>query len=46
VDLRGRYFDRMSKEISPTIAAKFFQVETQLEDIIDLEIASAVPLIK
>jgi hypothetical protein len=46
VDLRGRYFDRMSKEISPTIAAKFFQVETQLEDIIDLEIASSVPLIK
>ena len=46
VDLRGRYFDRMSKEISPTIAAKFFQVETQLEDIIDLEIASSLPLIK
>jgi hypothetical protein len=46
VDLRSRYFDRMSKEISPTIAAKFFQVETQLEDIIDLEIASLVPLIK
>jgi hypothetical protein len=46
VDLRGRYFDRMSKEISPTIAAKFFQVETQLENIVDLEIASSVPLIK
>jgi hypothetical protein len=46
VDLRGRYLDRMSKEISPTIAAKFFQIETQLEDIIDLEIASSVPLIK
>ena len=46
VGLRGRYFDRMSKEISPTVAAKFFQVETQLEDIIDLEIASLVPLIK
>lgn len=46
VDLRGRYFDRMSKEISPTIAAKFFQVETQLKNIIDIEIASSVPLIK
>jgi hypothetical protein len=46
VDLRGRYFERMSKEISPTIAAKFFQVETQLENIVDLEIASSVPLIK
>lgn len=46
VDLRGRYFDRMSKEISPTIAAKFFQVETQLENIVDLEIASSLPLIR
>lgn len=46
VDLRSRYFDRMSKDISPTVAAKFFQLETQLEDIIDLEIASSVPLIK
>jgi hypothetical protein len=46
VDLRSRYFDRMSKEISPTVAAKFFQVETQLENIVDLEIASSVPLIK
>jgi hypothetical protein len=46
VNLRGRYFVRMSKEISPIIAAKFFQVETQLENIVDLEIASSVPLIK
>jgi hypothetical protein len=46
VELRGKYFDRMSKEISPTIAAKFFQVETQMEDMIDLGISSSVPLIK
>jgi rubrerythrin len=46
VELRSRYFHRMSKAISPTIAAKFFQVETQLENIVDLEIASSVPLIK
>ena len=46
IDLRSKYFERMSKEISPSVAAKFFQIEMQLEDIIDLEIASAVPLIK
>jgi hypothetical protein len=46
VALRGRYFDRMSKGISPTVAAKFFQVEMQLEDMVDLEIASSLPLIK
>ena len=31
VDLRDKYFGRMSKDISPTVAAKFFQIETQLE---------------
>jgi hypothetical protein len=46
VDLRGKYFNRISKEISPTIAAKFFQIEIQLEDIIDLGISSSLPLIK
>jgi hypothetical protein len=46
VELRSKYFARISKEISPTIAAKFFQVEMQLEDIVDLGIASSVPLIK
>ena len=45
-DLHGRYFDRISKEISPMIAAKFFQIEMQLEDIVDLEVASSLPLIK
>ncbi|MDX2181744.1 MAG: hypothetical protein SFV18_19280 [Bryobacteraceae bacterium] len=46
VDLRRKYFDRMSKEISPTVAAKFFQVELQLESLLDLEVASVVPLVK
>jgi hypothetical protein len=46
VELHRNYFGRMSKEISPIIAAKFFQIETQMEDIIDLEIASSVPLVK
>jgi len=45
-DLHSKYFDRISKEISPMIAAKFFQIEMQLEDIIDLGVASSVPLIK
>jgi hypothetical protein len=46
VDLRKKYFDRISKEVTATIAAKFFQVEIQLEDLIDLGIASSVPLVK
>jgi hypothetical protein len=46
VDLRKKCFDRMSKEVTPTVAAKFFQVEIQLENLIDIEIASSLPLIK
>jgi hypothetical protein len=46
VDLRKKYFDRMSKEVTPTVAAKFFQVEIQLENLIDIEIASSLPLVK
>jgi len=46
VDLRKKYFDRMSKEVTPTVAAKFFQVEIQLENLIDLEIAASIPLVK
>ena len=46
LDLRTKYFDRMSKEISPTTAAKFFQMEVQMEDVIDFEVGSSVPLIK
>jgi hypothetical protein len=46
VDLRKKYFDRISKEVTPTVAAKFFQVEIQLENLIDLAVASSVPLVK
>jgi hypothetical protein len=46
IDLRQKYFDKIGKAVNPTIAAKFFQIETQLEDVIDLEIASSIPLVK
>jgi len=46
VDLRKKYFDRMSKELNATTAAKFFQIEMTLEDLIDLGISSSVPLVK
>src|SRR5947208_2031340 len=46
VDLRKKYFDRIAKDVSATIAAKFFQIEMTLEDVIDLGISSSVPLVK
>jgi hypothetical protein len=45
-DLHGKYFDRISKKISPTVAVKFFQIEMQLEDIVDLGVASSLPATK
>lgn len=46
IELEQKYFQRMSKAISPTVAAKFFQIEIQLESLIDIAIGSSVPLIK
>ena len=46
VQLREKYFNRMAKEINAIVAAKFVQVEIQLEDLLDLGIASQVPLVK
>jgi hypothetical protein len=36
----------LSKELSPTIAAKFFQLEIQMENLGDLAVGSAVPLVR
>jgi hypothetical protein len=46
IALRGKHFGRMSKDTSPIVAAKFFQIESQMEDMIDINIASSVPLIQ
>ena len=46
VELDQKYFERVSKEISPTVAAKFFQIEIQLDELIDIGVGSSVPLIK
>src|ERR1700761_2920379 len=34
--LKKRYFEKLSKALTPKLAAKFFQVENQLLDLIDL----------
>ena len=46
IQLRRRYFDRMSKALSPKQAARFLQIENQLEKIIDLQIASSLPVVE
>ncbi len=44
--LKKKYFKKFEKALSATIAAKFIQVENQINLLIDLQIASELPLIK
>lgn len=45
VVLKRKYVDRVGKALSPKMAARFLQVENQLLWIIDLQIASSLPVI-
>ena len=44
--LKKKYFRKFEKALSATTAAKFIQVENQINLLIDLQIASELPLIK
>ena len=43
--LKWKYYKKMSKEISPITVARFFQVERQLNSLIDLQLSQELPLI-
>ena len=45
LSLMRKYYKQMSREISPTVAARSVQIENQLGDLIDLQVASELPLI-
>ena len=44
--LKKKYFKKFEKALSAIVAAKFIQVENQINLLIDLQIASELPLIK
>jgi hypothetical protein len=44
--LKRNYFDKFCKVIPPVKAARFFQIENQLNMVIDLQVAAILPLIK
>jgi hypothetical protein len=46
VALKKKYVERIGKTISPKLAARFLQVENQLLWIIDLQIASSLPVVQ
>ncbi len=42
-DLRKKYYDNMKKALSATIATKFFEVDSQMQHIHDLQVSSTLP---
>ena len=45
-DLKRTYYKKFSKVVGAKKAARFFQIENQLNAMIDLRLAAALPLIK
>ena len=44
--LKKKYFEKFSKALRPKLAARFFQIENQLLDVIDLQVASSLPIVQ
>jgi hypothetical protein len=44
--LKRKYFKRFQKVLPATKAARFFQIENQLNMVLDLQVAASLPLIK
>jgi len=45
LDLQKKYFKKMDKELPSTVAVKFFQIDRQILMLMNLQIASELPLI-
>lgn len=45
-ELRRKYYDKLKQALSPIVAARFTQVENQIEMLVDLQIASSLPIIE
>jgi hypothetical protein len=45
-DLKKRYYRKFKEALDPITATRFLQVENQLERVIDLQIASQLPVIR
>jgi len=46
IQLKRQYFQRMSQALSAKAAARFLQIENQLEKILDLQISSSLPIVE
>jgi hypothetical protein len=45
-ELKKKYFDIMKKAISARTAARFFQVENQMQQVVDLQISANLPALQ
>ncbi len=45
LELKKQFFSKFAKALSPKLAAKFFQVEHQLQLILDLQISAELPVV-
>jgi hypothetical protein len=45
-ELKKKYFDIMKKALSARTAARFFQVENQIQQVVDLQISSNLPALQ
>ena len=45
-DLKRKYFKKFQKVVPATKVARFFQIENQLNMVLDLQVAASLPLIK
>jgi hypothetical protein len=44
--LKKKHFDIMSKALSARTAARFFQIENQMQDVVDLQISANLPALQ
>ena len=45
-ELKRQYLQKMSQVLTPKLAVRFLQIESQLEKIIDLQIAANLPIVE
>ena len=45
VDLRETYFNKISKALNPQLAARYIQIESQIQNFVQLALAAQIPLV-
>jgi len=46
IDLRQKYFKKLSKTVSPKTAARFVQVEDRMDMLLNLQLAANIPMVQ